>query len=178
MDTQAFYAVTGGVAFTLLGLWQVVVVTHPDWQHSRARRLLAYAVGLQFLLPGMMSILSMIAPDEPLVWRVVFTVSAVVGILSVVLFRRALLEDYDVPRLSAVVGWVVLPVYLLIAILALVPTLPRDLGLSLSGIQVEALLVSVLLFLGIQAAWILLLEPPRSTSGEGDPGGQGGGPAG
>jgi hypothetical protein len=172
MDVQAFYAVTGGVSFTLLGLWLLVVTSRRDWQQKRARRLLAYTVSLHFLLPGMMSILSMVAPDEPLVWRSVFTISSVCGAIAAVLYRRALVEEYDVPRLAMVVGWVVLPVYLLITLLALVPTIPADLGLSLKGIQVEAILVSLVLFLGVQAAWILLVEPPRGPS-EGDERGPG-----
>jgi hypothetical protein len=161
MDTQAFYAVVGGVGFTLLGLWQVVVTSRKDWQRSRPRRLLSYTVALQFLLPAMMSVLSLVAPDEPMVWRVVFAVSGAFGLAGAVLYRRALIEEYDVPRLSAVVGWVVLPVYLAIVVLALWPSLPADLGLSLSAIQVEAILVSLVLFLGVQAAWILIVEPPR-----------------
>jgi hypothetical protein len=162
MDTQAFYAVIGGVGFTLLGLWQVVVTTRKDWQRSRPRRLLAYTVALHFLLPAMMSVLSMVAPDQPIVWRVVFATSGALGIAGVLLYRKALIEEYDVPRLAAVVGWVVLPIYVAIVVLALVPTIPADLGLALSAIQVEAILVSLVLFLGVQAAWILLVEPPRA----------------
>jgi hypothetical protein len=167
MDTQAFYAVIGGVGFTLLGLWQVVVTTRKDWQRSRPRRLLAYTVALHFLLPAMMSVLSMVAPDQPIVWRVVFATSGALGIAGVLLYRKALIEEYDVPRLAAVVGWVVLPIYIAIVVLALVPTIPADLGLALSAIQVEAILVSLVLFLGVQAAWILLVEPPRADVDEG-----------
>src|SRR5690606_33605242 len=118
-------------------------------------RLLAYTVALHFLLPAMMSVLSMIAPDQTIVWRVVFAISGAFGVAGVLLYRRALLEEYDVPRLAAVVGWVVLPIYVAIVVLALVPTLPASLGLALSAIQVEAILVSLVLFLGVQAAWIL-----------------------
>jgi hypothetical protein len=166
VDTQAFYAVIGGVGFTLLGLWQVVVTSRKDWQRSRPRRLLAYTVALHFLLPAMMSVLSMIAPDQPIVWRVVFAASGALGVAGVLLYRRALIEEYDVPRLAAVVGWAVLPVYVAIVILALVPTIPADLGLALGAIQVEAILVSLVLFLGVQASWIMLVEPPRAASGE------------
>jgi hypothetical protein len=165
VDTQAFYAVIGGVGFTLLGLWQVVVTSRKDWQRSRPRRLLAYTVALHFLLPAMMSVLSMVAPDEPIVWRAVFAISGALGVAGVVLYRRALLEEYEVPRLASIVGWVVLPIYVAIVILALVPTLPADLGLALSAIQVEAILVSLILFLGVQAAWILIVEPPRPDDG-------------
>jgi hypothetical protein len=166
MDVQAFYAVIGGVGFTLLGLWQVVVTSHRDWQRTRARRMMAYTVALHFLLPAMMSVLSMIAPDQPIVWRVVFALSGLFGVVGVWLYRQALLEELDVPRLAAVVGWVVLPIYIAIVVLALRPTLPADLGLALSAIQVEAILVSLVLFLGVQAAWIMLIEPPRGDTGE------------
>src|SRR5690606_24378675 len=74
MDVQAFYAVIGGVSFTLLGLWQVVVTSRKDWRLSPQRRMLAYTVALHFLLPAMMSVLSMVAPGEPIIWRVVFSI--------------------------------------------------------------------------------------------------------
>jgi hypothetical protein len=64
------------------------------------------------------------------------------------------------------VGWVVLPIYIAIVVLALRPTLPADLGLALSAIQVEAILVSLVSFLGVQAASIMLVEPPRGDTGE------------
>lgn len=170
MSTEAFYAAVAGISFTLLGLWWVVVITRSEWQHSQARRMLAYAVSLHFLLPGMMSILSIIAPDEPLIWRCVFTISGLIGVAGVVLFRRALIEDHDTPRLAMVVEWVVLPIYVCITILALVPTIPATLGLSLTGIQVEAILVSLLIFFGVQGAWILMVEPVRGRKAdEGDP---------
>jgi hypothetical protein len=164
VDTQAFYAVIGGVGFTLLGLWQVVVTSRKDWQRSRPRRMLAYTVALHFLLPAMMSVLSMVAPDQPVVWRVVFAASGALGVAGVLLYRRALLEEYDVPRLATIVGWVVLPIYAAIVLLALAPTIPAQLGLALSAVQVEAILVSLVLFLGVQAAWILIVEPPRADT--------------
>jgi hypothetical protein len=164
MTTEAFYTAVAGISFTLLGLWWVVVSSRKEWQQSQERRLLAYAVSLHFLLPGMMSILSIIAPDEPLVWRAVFTISGLIGVAGVVLFRRALIAEHDTPRLAIVVEWVVLPIYVCITILALVPTIPATLGLSLTGIQVEAILVSLLIFFGVQGAWILMVEPVRTPT--------------
>lgn len=167
MSTEVFYTAVAGVSFTLLGLWWVVVTSRTEWRHSRPRRMLAYAVSLHFLLPGMMSILSIIAPDEPLVWRGVFTLAGLIGVAGVILFRRALIEDHDTPRLAVVVEWVVLPIYIAIALLALVPTIPATLGLELTGIQVEAMLVSLLIFFGVQGAWILMVEPVRTKRGPG-----------
>ena len=167
MDVQAFYAVIGGVSFTLLGLWQVVVTSRRDWRLSPQRRMLAYTVALHFLLPAMMSVLSMVAPEEPIVWRVVFSISGAFGVVGVWLYRKALIEEHDTPRLAALVGYVVLPLYVAIVILALAPTIPAYLGRALSATQVEAILVSLVLFLGVQAAWILLVEPPRADAGGG-----------
>ena len=167
MSTEAFYAAVAGISFTLLGLWWVVVISRTEWRQSQARRMLAYAVSLHFLLPGMMSILSIIAPDEPLVWRCVFSLAGLLGVFGVILFRRALIEDHDTPRLAIVVEWVVLPIYICITLLALVPTIPADLGLKLTGIQVEAILVSLLIFFGVQGAWILMVEPVRPSGSGG-----------
>jgi uncharacterized membrane protein len=174
MSVETFYSAVGGISFTLLGLWLVVVATHQEWKQQRARRLLAYAVSLHFLLPGMMSILSLVAPDEPLVWRGVFALSGLAGIAGVLLFRRALVEDHDTPRLVVVVEWVVLPIYIGITILALAPTIPASLGMTLKPIQVEAILVSLLIFFGAQAAWIMMVEPARSDGAGEDEGPRGG----
>jgi uncharacterized membrane protein len=168
MSVETFYSAVGGISFTLLGLWLVVVATHREWQQLEARRLLAYAVSLHFLLPGMMSLLSLVAPDEPLIWRGVFALAGLAGIAGVVLFRRAVVEDLGTPRLVVVVEWVVLPIYIVITILALAPTIPASLGMTLKPIQVEAILVSLLIFFGAQAAWILMVEPTRTGGSDGD----------
>jgi hypothetical protein len=163
MPVETFYTVVGGIAFTLHGLWWVVVSSRREWQQKPARRALAYAVALHLLLLGMMSILSLVAPDQPLVWRAIFSLSGAIGVVGVLLLERAIREDHDRPRLAMAIGWCILPLYVVITILALLPTIPASLGMSLSAIQVEAIIVSLLLFLGVQAAWILMVEPQRPT---------------
>ena len=59
-------------------------------------------------------------------------------------------------------------VYIGITLLALAPTIPATLGLKLTGIQVEAILVSLLLFFGVQGAWILMVEPVRNPGADRD----------
>ncbi len=170
MPIDAFYAVVGGIGFTLHGLWWVVVQDRPEWSRNRSRRLLAYVVGLHLLIPAMTSVLSLIAPDEPFVWRAAFVTAGIVGILGVVLVLRAIREDLDAPRLARVVQWFVLPVYAVITILAVDPTIPARLGLGLSAIQVEAIVVSILIFFGVEAAWVMMVEPRREA--DDDPGGR------
>ena len=164
MTNEAFYTVVGGIGFTLHGLWWVVVQGRPEWSRSRSRRLLAYVVGLHLLIPAMTSLLSIIAPDQAYVWRFAFVVAGVAGIAGVLLVLRAIREDMDAPMLARTVQWIVLPVYALITILALAPDLPGRLGIGLTGLQVEAIIVALLLFFGVEAAWILMVEPRREDA--------------
>jgi predicted RND superfamily exporter protein len=57
--------------------------------------------------------------------------------------------------------WVVLPIYLLITAVAIAPGIVGATGLTLTPLQVEAVVLSLLLFFGVQTAWFLLLEPTR-----------------
>ncbi len=170
MPTDTFYTVVGGIGFTLHGLWWVVVQGRPEWSRNRSRRLLAYVVGLHLLIPALTSLLSLIAPEEPWLWRAAFVTAGLVGILGVLLVLRAIREDLDAPALARTVQWFVLPVYALITILAIDPSLPGTLGLGLSALQVEAIVVTVLIFFGVEAAWILMVEPRRTDADAVPPG--------
>jgi hypothetical protein len=126
--------------------------------------LLAYVVGLHLLIPAMSSLLAIIAPEQPAVWRGAFVAAGIIGIAGVLLVLRAIREDHDAPALARVIQWIVLPIYVLITILALYPTLPGALGLGLTALQVEALTVTALLFFGVESAWIMMVEPRRIAS--------------
>jgi hypothetical protein len=55
--------------------------------------------------------------------------------------------------------------YALIAVIAVVPSLVTDVGLSARALQVEAVLLSVLVFSGVNVAWLLLFdETPAATT--------------
>jgi len=55
--------------------------------------------------------------------------------------------------------------YALIAVIAAAPSLVSDVGLSVRALQVEAVLLTVLVFFGVNVAWLLLFEetPAEST---------------
>jgi hypothetical protein len=122
---------------------------------------MAYIVSLHFLLPGAMSILALAAPDQAIVWRVSFAAAGAIGVLAVVLISRTLREDHDSPRIVRWLHLVVLPVYIVITGLAIAPGLPAAIGLTLTALQVEALVLALLLLFGVQTAWFLLMEPTR-----------------
>ena len=89
MDTTAFYATTAAACFTLLGFWWVIVeFRHAALTREAGPRRFAFVVSLQFVLPGLASLASLLASGP--VWRVVFAAMAVTGSAAAVLGVRAL----------------------------------------------------------------------------------------
>lgn len=161
METQTFYTTVRSINFTLLGLWWVVVEGRESWRADPSRRRMAYAVSLHFLLPGAMSILSLVAPDQGLLWRVTFATAGVLGVIGASYVVRALREEHDSPRIARAIELITIPIYALVAVIALVPELINGLGIGLTALQAEAIILSILVFFGVQAAWILMVEPLR-----------------
>ena len=54
--------------------------------------------------------------------------------------------------------------YALIAVVAAVPGLVTGVGLPARALQVEAVLLTVLVFAGVNVAWLLLFEEPRPSA--------------
>ncbi len=161
MDQNAFYGVISAINFTLLGLWWVAVKDRTDVVSETASgRLTAYLVSLQFVILGTVSLLAQIAPDAPLLWRTSFAVAGIVGGVGIVKLSRELRMTTDAqlaPTLFLAFG---LPIYIAVVAVAVLPMrelLPPD----IAPIQVEAFLVSLLVFLGVQEAWIVSMTPPK-----------------
>lgn len=169
MDVSAFYGVVSGLSFTLLGLWFVVADRHKEWFRVPVRRRMAYVISLHFMLPGTMSVLSLVAPEIPAVWRIVFALCGIAGILGVVLIADALRDEYGRSRLAAVVMCVALPLYVFVVLFAIVPQIAAWFGLQPR--QAEAILIAGILLLGLHAAWFLTTEPAvereETTTGAG-----------
>jgi hypothetical protein len=56
-----------------------------------------------------------------------------------------------------------LPFYVLILAIAIHPSIASDVGIDLKPLETEAVVVSVLLFLGINYGWLLFMEPPHAA---------------
>src|SRR3954469_3178654 len=75
-----FYGAFAPLAFTVFGLWLVVVQTrHAEWSQSPEHRRRAYAVSLHFAIPGLMGLLSLVDPTSTDLWRVSFAVLGALG---------------------------------------------------------------------------------------------------
>jgi hypothetical protein len=149
-----FYVAFATVCFTLLGLWIIVVQTrHAEWRHSAVHRRRAYGVALHFSLPGLMTLLSLIDPASTALWRISFAIVAAGGVLALALVRG------PAPTGLGVAAYVVAVVlYVLIALVAVAPGMVAEIGVRALPLRVEAVLLTMLVFLGVNVAWLLLFE--------------------
>jgi hypothetical protein len=153
-----FYLSFSAVCFTLLGLWLIIVQTrHAEWRGSSLRRRRAYAVAMHFSLPGLMSLLALVDPESSVLWRVSFAIAAIGGAMALIALRGAAPGKLG---LTAYVSAIVL--YLLIGLLAIAPHSLSRLGLQAAPVRVEAALLIILVFAGVNVAWLLLFEQAPS----------------
>jgi hypothetical protein len=145
---DAFYGAFSPACFALLGLWLVVVQMRADEvRASRELNRRAYAVALFFALPGLMSVIALIDTGNPLFWRASFVIIAVAG--AAVLFPTRGLPGGA--RLRAAADVAALLLYAAIAVLALIGGPDPQ--------RAEAILLTALIFLGFNIAWLFLFAP-------------------
>ena len=155
MDTTPFYAAAAALCFTLLGFWWVIVeFRHELLTRDRLARRFAFVVSLHFLLPGLASLASLLVTGS--MWRVVFALAGVTGLawsLSVLLNG----SHRTVGR-AARGAWASLPLYAAVCLFAAAPDLARS-GLGLEPLQVEGLLLTLVLLVGVLLAWGVFTDP-------------------
>jgi hypothetical protein len=118
----------------------------------------AYAVTLNFALPGLMGLLALVDPTSTTEWRVAFAAVATGGVLALLaLVRWGRIQGQHNIIASAAVALAVLG-YVLVAVVAIGPGLLSDVGLSIKALRFEAILLSLLIFLGVNVAWLLMFE--------------------
>lgn len=161
-DLVAFYAAVSGLSFTLLGLWWLVADRRRHWFEQPKQRRMAYVVSLHFMLPGTMSVLSLVDPTGTVFWRLVFALAGVAGIVGALLVSSTVRTEFGRRRLGAGMLWIGLPVYTLVTAVAVVPDLASLVGLEPR--QLEGILIALVLLLGINAAWFLAMEPEAAAT--------------
>ncbi|MGA9103289.1 hypothetical protein [Aeromicrobium sp.] len=168
MNQSAFYGVVAGANLTLLGLWWVAVkdrtnlVGHKDAASRRA----AYLVSLQFAIPATVALLAQVNPGEVAIWRFAFGSAGVVGAIGIALLAQQIWSGTVAkvsPILFAVFG---IPAYVMVVIVAFAPSVVTDAGLTLKPIEIEGMLFSALLFLGVQEAWVVSMTPTNEAEAE------------
>ena len=155
---QDFYATVAQACFTLLGLWWVVMqIKYEDWMRDPLHRRASYDISLYFLLPGMMSVVSLLAIEVTTIWRIGFAIAGLLGAAESAVSIATARSYGEKPRWLRIGDWVSLALYLLIAAVAIRTELVDDVGLGLRPLEVEGILVALLIFLGVNLAALMLV---------------------
>ena len=148
-----FYSTVAQASFTLLALyWVLLQLRHDEWFRDAAYRRSAYDVSLYFLLPGMMSLLSLLAVEQTWIWRASFVLFGTVGLAESLLMmaRRGQLQT------AGVLVWVAdlasAAAYGFAVLIAVWTDFPQDIGLDLRPLEAEGIVIATLLVLGVVLA--------------------------
>ena len=158
-----FYISFSAICFTLLGLWLIVVQTrHGEWRESPLHRRRAYGVAIHFSLPGLMSLLALVNPASSALWRVSFAIAATGGVVALIALRG------PAPgRFGHTAYALAMALYAMVGILAIAPRIVTGLMPGTAPVRAEAILLIILVFIGVNVAWLLLFEtapPVRSPA--------------
>lgn len=163
-----FYGAFSPACLALLGLWLVVVqVRMREWQGSAIHRRRSYGVALIFALPGIMSLFALIDPQDPDYWRVSFAIIALGGAVALAAVRgfparrertAAGTAGFPVPDQLGLAAYVAG-----IALFALIGALAFAGGPAI--LRVEAILLTAVVFLGFNVAWLLLFDDAGQSRG-------------
>ena len=149
-----FYISFSAICFTLLGLWLIVVQTrHGEWRESPLHRRRAYGVAIHFSLPGLMSLPALVNPASSSLWRVSFAIAATGGVVALIALRG------PAPgRFGQTAYALAMALYAVIGILAIAPRIATGLAPGTAPVRAEAILLIILVFAGVNVAWLLLFE--------------------
>ncbi len=159
MDLSTFYALMSVTCFTLVGLWWTAIERHREWRTDGHLRRLAGGTYLSFLLPGVMSMMSQVNPDNPVMWRVSFGLTSIVGLMTSVMLVR--LESGSQVGPFRRFRWLAPLLYAAVVVLGIFPELAGLLGAA--PLQVAAVLLMLLVLLAHGLTWEFLMEPDAPT---------------
>jgi hypothetical protein len=117
-------------------------------------------VALFFLVPGIISLVSTVNTELGALWRLAFGIAAGVGLLEIVLYLASEGARTRAASLLRLVGAVL---YVLIIVVAAAPGVVEDVGIDLNARETEAILLALVLVVGVNVAWLALVEPPETA---------------
>ena len=91
------------------------------------------------------------APASTALWRICFAIVAAGGVL-------ALVRGPAPTGLGAAAYVAAVVLYVLIALVAVAPGMVAEIGVLALPLRVEAVLLTALVFLGVNVAWLLLFD--------------------
>lgn len=160
---EIFYQTIAQVCFTVLGFWFIVLQTkYREWIGDRDRRRTAANISFYFLLPGSMSMLSLLSTGVPILWRASFATASFLGAIETVLWFRRIQAKTDHLTLQTLAHCAGLALYLLVALVALIPMLTNL--LHVKPLVVTGSMLTLLVVLGVALAWAFFTQPIPDTT--------------
>ena len=138
----------------ILSLWLVVVqMRYDDWKDDPNSVWRAYGVGLYCSLPGIMTLISLVDPSNPHLWRTSYAIVALGGVAILgLVFKAAQGRAVAIAYCSAIV------LYGAVAIIAI---FPHPLDIVKVANRVDAVCCCcVVVSLGVNVAWLLAFSAP------------------
>lgn len=156
-----FYQALVTVSFTLLGLWFAVLqFAHGGWLADTQRRRSTLHIALHFFLPGMASLAALLAggTEGGMVWRIVFVLAGLVGLLESLRFLRA--PDGPKALAGRTLRSLDPALYTFMIAAAFVPSEM----FSLTPLQIEGMATGTLFMFGLCYVWLAFSERQRATA--------------
>lgn len=150
-----FYQTLSSTSFTLLGIWfGVMQFSHGGWWSDPRRHRSTVHIALHFFLPGTVGLGALLSTptDGGLMWRTVFVIGGLVGLVESVSYLR----DRGAQALPGRTLRLLDPVwYALMIVAALLPA-----GLFvLAPLQIEGIATGLLFLSGLCSVWLAFAEP-------------------
>jgi hypothetical protein len=114
-------------------------------------------VAMHFSLPGLMSLVALVDPESSALWRVSFAITAIGGAVALIALRGPAPGKLGLTAYTSAIA-----LYVLIGTLAIAPHIVGRLGVEAAPVRVEAVLLTLLVFAGVNVAWLLLFEEAPS----------------
>ncbi len=163
-DILYFYSAAAQISFVMLGFWWAIVTfKHEEWMTDPLLRRMSQYVSWHFLLPGTMSLVSLLATQNSVLWRSGFGVGGACGAVAAVMSYQASQRRPDAPKNPLWLAMVAVYAAIFIVAAGGAP-LTDALGLGKRALVVEGMLVGLLLFMGAQLAWTLFAQTRRPDS--------------
>ncbi|MET0190194.1 MAG: hypothetical protein ABW212_14410 [Pseudonocardia sediminis] len=156
--SSTFYQTLTSVSFTLLGLWLTVMqLSHGSWRSDPGRHRATLHIGLHFFLPGLLGLFSLLgsSPGGSLLWRTVFVVGGLIGVLESLSYLRS--GGIPHGRVHRTLSYLDPLLYAAVIVAAFLPKLVG------TPLQVEGFVVGLIFGSGLCSAWLALSERARPT---------------
>jgi hypothetical protein len=160
---EQFYSTFATVSLTVTGLWMYVAQARfRDWLGDRDHFRRASAVSVQLAFPGVMCLFALIDAASTTVWRAAFGLTSAVAVVMLLALSRR--TGGSARGASEVAGVVAVVLFTCIGVVAVVPGLVSDMGVSLLPRRVELLFFCILLLDGLVIAWLMLFAEATETN--------------